>query len=67
MAVAVVMHLSEGHLAETKLSFLKWLLAVVSFDAANLTVSIDDFNFSLTLPDAPSLLKKSTLGIHDRP
>ena len=29
--MAVVMTLSEGHLAETKLTFLKYLLAVVAY------------------------------------
>ena len=35
-------------------------------DAANLTMSIDDFNSSLTLADAPSIFKKSTLGVKGR-
>ena len=45
VAKAVVMPLSEGHLAKTELTFLKQLLAVVWAGAVNLTVPIDAFNF----------------------
>ena len=60
--MTVVMLFSEGHLAKTELTFLKWLLAVVCVDAANLAVPVDTFNFSLTPADAPAIFKKSTLG-----